>query len=413
MKARSLLQMTACAVLFVSALVLYRVHFDAEGTLRNLGYESTALATSLLDNHAFADPFRVPTGPSAFLAPVYPVLIAVIMFWFGTGAKGIFALQWTVTVLIALQMAAWPWIAEKVRVGCLAGFVAAVVWLLSNMPRNDVWEAHLAGLLFVLLALAMVRATEAPSWQRSMASGLFWGVTLLCAPIALLVLLAWGMWVSVTRRLRPKLLGLLLLSAAAVVTPWMARNYVVFHHVVYVRDNFGLELEIDNNNCASYLFELNQYSGCYGSIHPNDSRTQAASVQRLGEVEFDRQQMAAAEKWIWGNPWRFAELCMQRAAAFWAPAAMPYMGGSNPPRRRWIITIMNVLSIPGLLLLRKRSPEFTWVCFLFIISYSIPYYLVQHIERYVIPLLWATFLPAAYVLVEVGRRILRQSEMVI
>ena len=46
-------------------------------------YEMGFLANSLLHGHGFSSPFGVPTGPTAMIAPGYPVLIAAVFFVFG------------------------------------------------------------------------------------------------------------------------------------------------------------------------------------------------------------------------------------------------------------------------------------------------------------------------------------------
>ncbi len=40
------------------------------------GYEMGRIGRSLASGHGFSSPFIVPTGPSAFQAPIYPLLLA-------------------------------------------------------------------------------------------------------------------------------------------------------------------------------------------------------------------------------------------------------------------------------------------------------------------------------------------------
>src|ERR1700726_14510 len=48
------------------------------------GMEMGWLAKSILDGKGLSSPFGVPTGPSAFVAPGYPILVAGVFGIFGS-----------------------------------------------------------------------------------------------------------------------------------------------------------------------------------------------------------------------------------------------------------------------------------------------------------------------------------------
>src|ERR1035437_5237480 len=52
--------------------------------------EASLIANAIASKGQFADPFAVPTGPTAHLTPFYPVLLAGINQVFGTGYTGRF-----------------------------------------------------------------------------------------------------------------------------------------------------------------------------------------------------------------------------------------------------------------------------------------------------------------------------------
>jgi hypothetical protein len=406
MNRRRLLSILGSLVLFIAAVLIYRIHLHPGSTLVGLGYETTAIAASLALHGTFADPFLTPTGSTAFLAPGYPALIALLLRIFGTGAQGVFALQATVTILIATQLALWPWIARRMQMGYATGFVAATIWLLSDMPRSDVWEAHCVGLIAVVLAGVMYTVAEkSDSLRRILLTGVLWGVALLFSPVALLVLFAWSAALYFAHWLSPRRIVIVVAMAAAMVVPWMARNYVVLHHVVYVRDNLGLELDLANNDCASFSFDVNRYTGCFARTHPNENPEQAALVRNLGEIEYDRRHMVVAKRWIATNPARFLKLSLKRTIAYWIPSAMHYPWESQvqPPRRNWIISLMTILSLPGLFLLWHRSRHAATICLVWLLFFPTVYTFVQYSERFRTPILWATFFPAVFALTEAAR----------
>src|SRR5271155_1309337 len=49
-------------------------------------YEMSHIAFSLLRSHAYANPFLIPTGPTAHETPIYPVFLYLIYLLFGVGA---------------------------------------------------------------------------------------------------------------------------------------------------------------------------------------------------------------------------------------------------------------------------------------------------------------------------------------
>ena len=48
-------------------------------------WEDTAIATSLVERGEFADPYMIPTGPTAHLPPLVPGILALFWSLFGMG----------------------------------------------------------------------------------------------------------------------------------------------------------------------------------------------------------------------------------------------------------------------------------------------------------------------------------------
>jgi hypothetical protein len=51
-------------------------------------WEDTAIATSLVERGQFADPYMIPTGPTAHLPPLVPGILALFWSLFGMGLAG-------------------------------------------------------------------------------------------------------------------------------------------------------------------------------------------------------------------------------------------------------------------------------------------------------------------------------------
>jgi hypothetical protein len=413
MNKEKLLPVAGCVLLFGLAVLAYPVRYHPQSVLHDTGFEWLAVACSLAEHGTFADPyFALKTGPTALLPPAYPAFLGILVYFFGEGPRGAFALQWFATLFMALQIALFPWAARRMGLGYAAGFLAGCLWLLAGIPNFDISDASPYGLLALLLATLSVPAGPGePSVGRMALTGMLWGVSLLFNPAGVLVLAALVAWLYFSRRMASRRLLALALVPLAVVAPWVARNYAVLHHFVFVRDNLGLQLAISNNDCASYSFELDRYSRCFAPLHPNESLAEARRVVALGEVEYDRARLDEALDWSARNPARFLKLTLERFDAFWIPSAVryPWEQWEDVPRRRLLVSALTLLSIPGLILLWRRERQAAIICLLWLVFFPPVYYVTGYQERFRNPILWATFLPAAYFLVAAAQRITQKS----
>jgi hypothetical protein len=104
---------------------------------------------------------------------------------------------------------------------------------------NWLWYTYLSELVIVLLIWLTMRQAH---WA---VYGTVWGTAALINPTVLALapaFLAWRLW----HREPWRHLGLAAATAALCVAPWLARNYLVFHRPIFIRDNFGVELRLGN-----------------------------------------------------------------------------------------------------------------------------------------------------------------------
>ena len=186
----------------------------------------------------------------------------------------------------------------------------------------------------------------------------------------------------------------LVLLPALIVSPWIVRNYLVFHKVIFIRDNLGLELAVSNNDCAAFSLRANLDSGCFQKFHPNGGVAEASKVLALGEARYNEVRLHEAALWIAGNPGRFLSLCAQRFQAFWVPHEGETVATLPPGRKRerLCVYLMTFLSIIGLCLAARRDPASAAVCAIWLAVFPVVYYLVQYEDRYRYPIMWVTLL---------------------
>jgi len=242
----------------------------AEGA--DFGVETTRTAAAILKYGEFRDPFvPMPTGPTAHVAPAYPVLYSGVVAVFGAGKGSWWAIRILTLAAYALGLSLLPWLAFELGLSRRVGVVGAVLGCLVPLPGSCYkWEALFTGLALVAMAYAAARLRHSKTLASAAFLGALAGVALLLSPVVVLVYLAWG--VLIWRSLQPKSILLLAGIPVLIISPWLVRNYRVFGHWFFVRDAFGTELAVSNNDCASAWMLDNTHSGCFVKEHPNASR---------------------------------------------------------------------------------------------------------------------------------------------
>src|SRR5258708_3264902 len=86
-------QSPAVITLLALALRLVAMHFFYHSTYNNyenhllFGFETGRIARSIAEGHGYGNPLFVETGPTAWMTPVYPYLLAGVFKLFGVYSK--------------------------------------------------------------------------------------------------------------------------------------------------------------------------------------------------------------------------------------------------------------------------------------------------------------------------------------
>ncbi len=155
--------------------------------------EVEAVARSLVDGRGFADPYAIPTGPTAHPLPIHAGLQALLYLVLGVTPAAAYARCILGIASCAAAFAMLPWLAGEMglgrRAGTIGGLAAAIVpW--QGLGDALGWasnEAQAAVALCVLLVSYARRwkARELPAWPRSLALGAFTGFAFHLAPALL------------------------------------------------------------------------------------------------------------------------------------------------------------------------------------------------------------------------------------
>jgi len=387
----------ACIVLFLATLARYWVSYDPSASEIGEGWR---LAHNLIDKHQFANPFKtLDTGPTAILAPAWPVFLALLMKTFGGGnASDVYAIRWAAVLIIALTTALFPVFSRRLGMGELNGIIGACIWILAK-PMMVPWDSFYGAILLAVACYVYRGYLEQPAQRAARILGCLMGVLMLTIPSVAPILaagLAWEIWRRKIAFFRESLLPLVLLPAL-IVTPWTVRNYLVFQSLVPIRDGAGLELSQSNNDCAQFSAVLIWNSVCPENRHPSGNLSEARKVLELGEPKYFELRRQEALHWIGDHPARFLELTAMRFFFFWLPSesGAPFHVGHGRHLERVVTYFMTLLSGAGLLILYQKDARSAAICLSCLTLYPLVYYTVAFDSRYRYPIMWVTFLLGA------------------
>lgn len=326
------------------------------------------LAQSLLSGKGLSSPFGGATGPSAFLAPGYPAIVAAVFRVFHPFTHAsMLALMLLQTLFSIGTIWATMRIASRLFDNTIAN-AAGLIWALSPpllwLP-SIFWETSLS--IFLLTALfALALACDArPTYTNWITFGLTGLIALAVNPsLAPMVLgfMAWAAYASRKHSKAAPAAGILL--CLALFTLWPIRNYRAMHAFIPLRSNLGYELWQGNRPGADGFFSAD--------LHPNVNATEFARYQSLGELPYMQEKSKLAKATIAAHPGHFVLLSLKRAAYFWTG-----IGRTSSALGVLHVALTTLLGACGLALLWQRSRRLALLFLLPLAVFPLPYYITH------------------------------------
>jgi 4-amino-4-deoxy-L-arabinose transferase-like glycosyltransferase len=366
------IRLTAVAILYPDQLNPRRDHWP-------FGYEAGRIAQSIALGKGFGNPLFTDSGPTAWMAPVYPYLVAGVFQLFGIYSKAsAIALLSLNSLFSALTCLPVFFIARKGG-SQLVALWAAWSWALFPysiyFATDWVWEICLTTLLFSVLFLYALHLESSSGVLLWAGFGLLWGLAALTNPVVLSVLPFLGYWIFLRLRhkqerwLRPAMAATFVFVVA--VAPWFLRNYRTFHRFVPFRDNLGLELHVGNNGDTSHWAP--------DSAHPSTNESELEEFNRLGEIGYMDQKRSQALHFIRSHPASFAWVTFRRIVYMWTgywSFDQRYLAGEsfdfgNIPFR----TSLTILALAGLRCAFQRRLALASPCALVLLTFPLVYYI--------------------------------------
>ena len=354
------------------------------------------IARALVTGHGYADPFAGHTGPTAWVPPLYPLILAGVFKAFGTYST---LSGWVILTINSLFSAATSLFVYEIAARCYnrkialwSGWLWAVYPAAMQYAVRWIWELSITTFLFawvLLLALRMrgigetSREEKRPKLAQWLLFGASWGFIALSNPTLLLFLPVCGLWILLGVSSSKTVLrdaGLAALVFFACVAPWILRNWISMHAFVPMRSNLGVELWAWNNSGANGI-------ALGAPIQPSLHDPSFVPYAQMGEIAYSKYRGAIAKNWIRTHPMQFTLLSVRRFYFYWA--SVPHPVDKHPfveYYRELNYCLPSLTGVMGLFLsLKKRVPAaglFAWAFLLL----PLTYYFVSVAARFRHPL---------------------------
>jgi 4-amino-4-deoxy-L-arabinose transferase-like glycosyltransferase len=375
------------------------------------GWEMGRIARSIASGQGFSSPYEGNTGPSAWEPPLYPYLMAGVFKVFGVYT---YASAWALLIINSLfsVLTTIPvyFIASKTfdaRIALWSAWAWAMnpwVWYWSV---HWLWDTTFTPLVLSLIFLVALELGSADwhGWQGWVVFGALWGIGTLANPTMLAFLPVCGLWVWWRRYHNglPSIVGVALsaLVFCAVLSPWLVRNYQVFGHPVFIRNDFGLQFRLGNGETADGMSRV--------YLQPNLNKLEFEKFHAMGELGYAEYCKRLALEWVRANPGHFAMISLKRFFYYWN--GVPKATDSRAPWdfRTSLFLASSVLALWGLLRALRQKRLGAWLFAGLVLTYPTIYYFVFPHARYRHPIEPELLILGVYLISEARRHIPAES----
>jgi len=326
LKLISLPQKHPCLSVFLLALAVRILSLSLDTSYLTLPFEQDAGNYYTLAMNLAAGRGMLLLGqPSAACSPLYPIFLAAVSYIPGNFRLNAVLVQAVAGALLVVLVFLAAGHFFSLRRGWIAALAAAFYpgfVLTGNWLRTET--------LFLPLLVAGVywfeTSRRGPGPAPTMLSAAALALSALTRstsfflPLLFAVVYLFDMKNTGVRKGLIKI-AVFLLTFAAVYSPWVVRNYLVFGEPVLTTSNTGMVLYTGNFPLEGKLFGFN----IQGAELDGDLK----GVMDLPELERDKRLHEYAVNKILEDPWRAVRLLRLKALYFWSPFDWEVLGNSE------------------------------------------------------------------------------------
>jgi hypothetical protein len=309
--------LTALALRLVVVGFVYRDFLVPGRDHWEFGYEMGKIAYSIANGHGFSNPYWIETGPTAMITPVFPYLMSFVFSLFGAYTKAAALAMLSFNSLVSALTCIPIFFLARNSFGLRTAIGSAWTWAFFPyavyFSASSMWYHSLVALLLTLLLLiGSYLQTRTSLWMWA-GFGFLWGFAALTTPVVLSVLPFLGGWVCYRLHRYGRNWKLPAATAAfaliVTVSPWLVRNYRVFHQPVFLKDNFWMEVCVGNLGNATHWWN--------DSVHPAGSNAELAEFRQLGELGYMARERRQAIAFIQDHPGIYLWRSLRRVVSVW------------------------------------------------------------------------------------------------
>jgi hypothetical protein len=345
------------------------------------GYEMGKIAYSIASGHGFSHPYWVETGPTAMITPVFPYLMSCAFLLFGAYTKAAALAVLSFNSLISALICIPIFFLAQNSFGLRTAIAAAWAWAFFPyavyFSASSMWYHSLVALLLAVLLLIASYLETRIRLSMWAGFGFLWGFAALTTPVVLAVLPFLGVWLCYRLSQNgknwrmPALTGTFVLLAT--VAPWMVRNYRVFHHPVFLKDNFWMEVCIGNLGNAPHWWN--------DAVHPAGNSQEMAHFRQLGELGYMLRERRQGLAFIQSHPgiylWRSFRRVIYMWTGFWSLDKEYLRGEPFDLVNIFFCMTVTVFAMRGLHQAWRSSWSATMPYVLTLLAFPVAYYLTH------------------------------------
>ena len=296
---------------------LYPEHLNPDRDHWKFAGETGRIARSLVKGKGFSSPFFAETGPTTWVAPLFPLLLAGVFKIFGVYTKAsalaILALDCLFSALTCIPV----FLVAKKHFGERVALWSGWLWVFFPysifFAADFIWATTLSTLLFALVFLVVLHLEETSEISHWIGFGALAGFAALNDPIVMSAAPFLGAWCWSRRYrqggrwFRPGVAAVL--AVVAVSSPWFIRNYHAFGKFIPFRGNLGFEFYCGNNQ-DSWHWDPPGY-------HPSDTDQEWREYQQLGETGYVAHKRDQAFAFIRAHRQLYVTMTLRRVVYIW------------------------------------------------------------------------------------------------
>ena len=296
---------------------LYPEHLNPDRDHWKFAGETGRIARSLVKGKGFSSPFFAETGPTTWVAPLFPLLLAGVFKIFGVYTKAsalaILALDCLFSALTCIPV----FLVAKKHFGERVALWSGWLWVFFPysifFAADFIWATTLSTLLFALVFLVVLHLEETSEISHWIGFGALAGFAALNDPIVMSAAPFLGAWCWYRRYRRggrwfkPGVAAVL--AVVAVSSPWFIRNYHAFGKFIPFRGNLGFEFYCGNNQ-DSWHWDPPGY-------HPSDTDQEWREYQQLGETGYVAHKRDQAFAFIRAHRQLYVTMTLRRVVYIW------------------------------------------------------------------------------------------------